>query len=621
MFVRDYRSDGYSYPASFTANLWGGLGNTWTHNYAGYLSSTPQSIWVSMGAAPPLHFAVGNGSTFPRVLSPIRPDTRSKLVETLLGEFAYYTEQNDLIVFRGGVPVGIYAASGWGVELTYAANRLNLARETSGRTLQFGYSEDEHLTSVVDPAGQVITYRFKNRLLDSKARPIDDPAYTTLTGVVFQDQKTREYQVPDWSSNGTTASFATRIHGVVDELGAQYETVTYDSNGFATSSELAGGVDRYQVGSGVTDPLGTRRTYQFDAAAASPSSLSQPAGSGSAAAITSVGYDANGNVASRTDFNGSATCYGNDLTRNIETVRVEGLTSATACSSYTAAGASLPTGARKVSMQWHPEWRLPTRVAEPGRITTHVYNGQPDPFAAGAVASCAPTAALLPDGKPIAVRCRQVDQATTDGNGSQGFTATVQAGVANREQKWTYNQYGQVLTHDGPRVDVSDVTTYAYYSDTSYTGTGADAVGHTTGDLQSITDAAGQITRFTKYNKHGLLLESIDANGVVTSNTYDLRLRLLSSTVAGQTTSYSYDAAGQLLRITWPDASYIGYEYDPAHRQTAVFDNLGNRIEYMLDNAGNRIAEIVKDPSGALARTLSRSIDALGRVQQGTGRQ
>jgi YD repeat-containing protein len=100
-----------------------------------------------------------------------------------------------------------------------------------------------------------------------------------------------------------------------------------------------------------------------------------------------------------------------------------------------------------------------------------------------------------------------------------------------------------------------------------------------------------------------------------------LRLRLLSSTVAGQTTSYSYDAAGQLLRITWPDASYIGYEYDPAHRQTAVFDNLGNRIEYMLDNAGNRIAEIVKDPSGALARTLSRSIDALGRVQQGTGRQ
>ena len=35
--------------------------------------------------------------------------------------------------------------------------------------------------------------------------------------------------------------------------------------------------------------------------------------------------------------------------------------------------------------------------------------------------------------------------------------------------------------------------------------------------------------------------------------------------------------------------------------------------------ADRRIAEQVKDPSGALARQLSRSIDALGRVQQTTG--
>ena len=56
-------------------------------------------------------------------------------------------------------------------------------------------------------------------------------------------------------------------------------------------------------------------------------------------------------------------------------------------------------------------------------------------------------------------------------------------------------------------------------------------------------------------------------------------------------------------------------------RQTAVFDHLGNRIEYTLDNAGNRIAEQVKDPGGVLSRQLSRSIDALRRVQQTTGRE
>jgi YD repeat-containing protein len=91
--------------------------------------------------------------------------------------------------------------------------------------------------------------------------------------------------------------------------------------------------------------------------------------------------------------------------------------------------------------------------------------------------------------------------------------------------------------------------------------------------------------------------------------------------VGGQSTGYTYDAVGQLTRVSAPDGSWVGYEYDAAHRQTAVKDNLGNRIEYALDNAGNRTGQNVKDPGGALARTLARSIDALGRVQQTTGRE
>ena len=70
-----------------------------------------------------------------------------------------------------------------------------------------------------------------------------------------------------------------------------------------------------------------------------------------------------------------------------------------------------------------------------------------------------------------------------------------------------------------------------------------------------------------------------------------------------------------------PDGSWIGYEYDAAHRQIPVLDNQNNRIEYTLDNAGNRIAENVRDPSNALVRQLTRVMDALGRVQQTTGRQ
>ena len=271
-----------------------------------------------------------------------------------------------------------------------------------------------------------------------------------------------------------------------------------------------------------------------------------------------------------------------------------------------------------MSSQWHPDWSLESKVAEPGRITTSVYNGQPDPFNGNAIASCAASTALLPDGKPIAVLCKQVQQATTDGDGHLGFTAALQSGVASRVQSWTYNQYGQVLT---AKDSLNNTTTYAYYAATSFTGADPNAVGHTIGDLQTVTNAKAQVTTYSQYNKHGQLLAMSDPNGVVTTNTYDLRQRLLSTSVGGQTTSYSYDPAGQLLKITAPDASWFGYEYDPAHRLTATKDNLGNRIEYTLDNAGNKAAENVKDPLGNLARTLARSIDALGRVQQTTGRE
>jgi YD repeat-containing protein len=177
-------------------------------------------------------------------------------------------------------------------------------------------------------------------------------------------------------------------------------------------------------------------------------------------------------------------------------------------------------------------------------------------------------------------------------------------------QQWTYNQLGQVLTEKDA---LNNTTTYAYHP--------ATTVDVTQGDLATVTNAKNQVTNYTQYNRHGQLLQSSDANGVVTLNTYDPRQRLTSTSVGAQTTGYTYDAAGQLTRITRPDASWIGYEYDDAQRQKAVLDNRGNRIDYSLDNAGNRVAEAVKDPGGALRRSLARSIDALGRVQQTTGRE
>ena len=68
-------------------------------------------------------------------------------------------------------------------------------------------------------------------------------------------------------------------------------------------------------------------------------------------------------------------------------------------------------------------------------------------------------------------------------------------------------------------------------------------------------NSAGKITRYTKYNQHGQVLESIDPNAVLTVNTYDLRQRLLSTSVGGQKTSYTYDGFDRLSKTSYPSTT------------------------------------------------------------------
>jgi YD repeat-containing protein len=569
-------------------------------------------------------------------------DVRDKLVETPTQGFFYYDEianaieRYDLngrllgINFAGGASLTpTYSVSSTPPSIAPASGYLLRVQDEFGRAVQFEYELPSGAPA--NSGGRV------RRVLDAAGVPLA-VSYTAtgyLVSITWQDGQQRRFLYDD-------GRFPWALTGIEDEHSRLSSTFAYGASGEATSTSRAGGVESF--GASYSQPPRVVMTRRYDpvssiiyrssvwqapegiqvalptggstslgtvsvVGAPKLTTLSQPAGSGCAASTSYFSHDANGNVVQRDDFNGSRVCSSYDLSRNLETVRVEGLANTQACSGVIGAGATLPASSRKVSSLWHPDWRLKTKVAEPGRTITNVYNGQPDPFNGNAVANCAPNGAVLPDGKPIVVLCKKVEQATTDADGSQGFGASPQAGVANRVWQWTYNQSGQVLTERDP---VNNVTTTDYYADTT-----AD---HSIGDRQRVTNAKGHVTSYTKYNSHGLLLEENDPNGVVTVYTYDLRQRLTSAIVGGQATVYTYDPVGQLTRVTLPDASWVGYEYDDAHRQVAVLDSKGNRIDYTLDNAGNRIAENVKDPSGVLVRLLTRSVDALGRVQQTTGR-
>jgi YD repeat-containing protein len=96
-----------------------------------------------------------------------------------------------------------------------------------------------------------------------------------------------------------------------------------------------------------------------------------------------------------------------------------------------------------------------------------------------------------------------------------GYTPT--GTTVSRSTGFEYNGDGQVTEIDGPRTDVSDVTTLTYYECTT---------GDECGQLESIENAEGHVTTFDLYDANGRLTQATDPNGVVTTYSYDLRGRL-----------------------------------------------------------------------------------------------
>jgi len=171
---------------------------------------------------------------------------------------------------------------------------------------------------------------------------------------------------------------------------------------------------------------------------------------------------------------------------------------------------------------------------------------------------------------------------------------------ATEQSTWsaTHHTNGLLSSIDGPRTDVADVTSYSY-----------DSAGH----LTQITNALGHSIQLSNFDSHGNPQTVIDANGITTTLSYSPQGWLHSSSTAGNTTSYQYDALGQITRITLGDGSWLHYTWDAARRLTAIENPLGERIEYAFDALGNRIGETIKS-GGTIRYQQQRIYDELGRL-------
>lgn len=480
-----------------------------------------------------------------------------------------------------------------GTRLTYtynAAGQLKTATNQKGRFLTFEYAYDRRLSKVIDSTGRFVSYSYNSAGL--------------LESADYGDHQER-YVYKSYASNN---SLLTRVE---DGQGNLITAYTYgDDRPYTT--ERAGGQNKYIIDSGthywdkilVTEPSGALSTYAYrvELGRRVIDTITQTC-TDCVPVNSAYAYDTNLNAIEEV-VGSTKTCRNYDLARNLELTKVEGASTSFDCRTMTGG-----TFIRRTVSQWHPTLRKPIRrevFDSTGSAVTRYnwsYNER------GQVLQSSQTDPALPASDPLATRTATWSYCTTGGVASGACPLA-----------------GLLLSVDGARTDVSDVTTYTYYaSEDSACVTSPSTCAYRKGDLWKVTNALGQVARENlRYDGVGRLLSSKDANEVVTDLEYTAQGWIAASKVRGPDSAsesddaimrYEYDPVGQVKKVIQPDGSYVRYEYDAARRLTDVFDVSGNQIHYTLDSAGNRIKEDTKDSGGALKRTLSRIYNQINQLK------
>ncbi len=486
-------------------------------------------------------------------------------------------------------------SQGGNIFYTFNDGLLTSKTDHFGRTLTYTYDNYARLIAIHLPDGQQITYEY--------GEAPDTAEFYLLKKVIWPTGENVSYlynEAPNITGTNTQKMLTGKLNGG----GVRIGTYKYNYSKAVSTEGPLGTFKRvmqhYSNYTAVTDGLNSQRLYYFNGLPDGTRLVrqtNQPAGSGCAAATESATFYTDGLKKTETNFNGHKTQFAYEAGRALETVRVEGIPKGNG-TDYLPANTALVAGARKITTQWHAQQRKPVKKSEPKLITSFIYNGDADPFNGNQIANCGPANLVL--------LCHKVQQATIDANGAQGLAATLDNTLAAREEFYTYNAAGQQLTFARSATGVPDETR-EYYGNTT--------TNWTLGDLKKTTNALGHVIEFTRYDRNGRLLEMADANGIVSTFTYDVRGRVLSQTVAGSTTTHTYDLNGNRIGSLLPNGVVMTYHYDLAKRLIAVENSLGEKINYEYDVESNLRYERITNAANTQTYVKQHVYDALSRVQ------
>ena len=547
-YIRYYNST--QVPNTFASSL----GRNWRSNYDRYLyfPNGESSVVVNERADGQKINFYANGSSW-------SADSDADYSLSHSGNTWIVKDHDDTVETYTQVGSQLFAAvlhsialrNGYTQTLAYNSNyQLLTVADSYNRQLAFGYLNSGVVSSVTTPEGTTLSYGYNSVF------SLDDQ----LASISYSTSPITNQQYLYQDSN-----FPYALTSVTDENGNTYESWTYDFAGRGLSNQVGDGANVVTVtynddGSRtITNAFGVADNYTFSISQDVPklTQISRAATATTAAASETFSYDANGYLASQTDWNGNQTTYVNNIHGDPTTINE-------------AVGSSV---ARTTTITYGPTFvHLPGTITTPGLTTSFSYDANGN------------------------VLTKKLTDTTTQ---------SVPYSTNGTTRTWTYTWNNSLLASiQSPRTDVVEKTSFTYDS---------------TGALAATVNSLSQRTTISSHTGGGLPLTIVDANGVTTTLVYDPRQHLLSSTMAGRVTSYGYDAAENLTSVTEPDGSGLMYTYDLAHRITAITDLLGQKISYTLDALGDPTATSILNASSNITSQHSNSFDALGRMLQDIG--
>ena len=199
-------------------------------------------------------------------------------------------------------------------------------------------------------------------------------------------------------------------------------------------------------------------------------------------------------------------------------------------------------------------------------------------------------------------------------------TVTIAYDELNRETTRTYP------VENGPFIDIRSITTGYDANNNPVTLTETkNQNGSTLSDVTSNTydlldrqlssTQRGQVINYG-YDNNGNRLSVSTAAGS-TSYTYDTRNRLDTAVQDGQTSSYTYYADGKQQQITYPNNTQTGYIYDDADRITNILTETASntqiaQFQYTYDSNGNRTQQ--QETQGSQTDTTTYTYDQADRM-------